>query len=188
MEKSWTWPHRKTSPHRCNPPCPACFAATSAPCVVDTHPDAAPFSTELATGTGHFRGIGHNPRLCRNWPSWFALLVVEVADATLLFDRTKKTSLYASARIPDYWIVNIQDKCIEIYRDPIADPSAPFSFRYKTVTTLKPPNPSPPRQPRRPNPHRRPPPLNRKSKIKIRKSAPLTPPDTHTCSNTSHAP
>ena len=68
-----------------------------------------------------------------------ALLVVEVADATLLFDRTKKTSLYASARIPDYWIVNIQDKCIEIYRDPIADPSAPFSFRYKTVTTLKPP-------------------------------------------------
>ncbi len=47
-----------------------------------------------------------------------AVLVVEVADASLAFDRTRKATLYARAGIPDYWIVNLIDTTLEVYRQP----------------------------------------------------------------------
>ncbi len=59
-----------------------------------------------------------------------ALLVVEVADSTLAYDRTRKGSLYARAGIADYWIVNLADRRLEIYRDPAPAPSAPFGWNY----------------------------------------------------------
>ncbi|MFN8471773.1 MAG: Uma2 family endonuclease [Anaerolineae bacterium] len=46
------------------------------------------------------------------------LLVIEIADSSLVFDRGTKASLYASASIPEYWIVNLADDCIEVYREP----------------------------------------------------------------------
>lgn len=49
-----------------------------------------------------------------------ALLVVEVADSTLDLDRQRKGSLYARAGIADYWIVNLIDCCIEVYREPLS--------------------------------------------------------------------
>lgn len=45
-------------------------------------------------------------------------LVVEVSDTTLRFDRTKKLALYARAKIADYWIVNVADFLVEVYREP----------------------------------------------------------------------
>ncbi|HQU42791.1 MAG: hypothetical protein B7Z73_09605 [Planctomycetia bacterium 21-64-5] len=45
-------------------------------------------------------------------------LVIEVAETTLDFDRGEKAELYAEAGIPDYWIVNLVDDCIEMLRDP----------------------------------------------------------------------
>jgi Uma2 family endonuclease len=36
-----------------------------------------------------------------------AALTVEVADSSLAFDRDQKGSLYARARLPEYWIVNL---------------------------------------------------------------------------------
>ncbi|HET6248649.1 MAG TPA: Uma2 family endonuclease [Tepidisphaeraceae bacterium] len=47
-----------------------------------------------------------------------ALLVVEVSDTTLRFDRGKKARRYARARIADYWIVNLPAQQVEVYRDP----------------------------------------------------------------------
>ncbi len=47
-----------------------------------------------------------------------ALLVVEVSDNSLEYDRGRKASLYARAGIQDYWIVNLIDRCIEVYREP----------------------------------------------------------------------
>lgn len=47
-----------------------------------------------------------------------ALLVVEVSDSTLKFDRQIKSSLYAEAGIPEYWILNLVDEVLEVYRDP----------------------------------------------------------------------
>jgi len=41
-----------------------------------------------------------------------ALLVIEVADSSLQFDKTIKLPIYAKAGIPEYWIVNVEKKQI----------------------------------------------------------------------------
>ena len=46
------------------------------------------------------------------------LLLIEVSDTTLRFDRTQKQRLYATYHIPEYWIVNLIDHCLEVYRQP----------------------------------------------------------------------
>lgn len=48
-------------------------------------------------------------------------LIVEVADSTLEFDRTEKLELYAESGIPEYWVVNLIDRQIEIHRQPQGD-------------------------------------------------------------------
>jgi len=63
-----------------------------------------------------------------------ALLVVEVSESTLAYDRGRKASLYASAGIRDYWIVNLITPQIEVYRDPIPDAAEPFGHRYAQRT------------------------------------------------------
>jgi Uma2 family endonuclease len=45
-------------------------------------------------------------------------MIVEVADSSLLDDRRAKAPIYAGARIPWYWIVNVQEKIVEAYSDP----------------------------------------------------------------------
>jgi Uma2 family endonuclease len=46
------------------------------------------------------------------------LLVVEVADTSLDYDRTAKLAAYAAAGIPEFWIVNIREAQVEVYREP----------------------------------------------------------------------
>jgi Uma2 family endonuclease len=46
------------------------------------------------------------------------LLVIEIADSSLNIDRQIKLPLYASAGIQEYWIVNLVDNQLEVYRDP----------------------------------------------------------------------
>jgi Uma2 family endonuclease len=65
-----------------------------------------------------------------------ALLVVEVSDTTLAYDRRVKASLYAASGIADYWIINIPDKQLEVYRDPVADATQAFGFRYDSQAVL----------------------------------------------------
>src|SRR2546430_1233550 len=45
------------------------------------------------------------------------VLVVEVAESSLQLDREHKGSLYARARLDDYWILNLVDRVLEVYRD-----------------------------------------------------------------------
>ena len=47
-----------------------------------------------------------------------AVLVVEVADSSLPYDRERKGALYARGGVPEYWIVNLVDRLLEVYRDP----------------------------------------------------------------------
>jgi len=47
-----------------------------------------------------------------------AVLVIEVADASLDFDRTVKRRMYATASIEIYWIVNLRDNIVEVRRRP----------------------------------------------------------------------
>jgi len=66
------------------------------------------------------------------------VLVIEVAESSLAFDRTRKGSLYARAAVPEYWIVNLVDRILEVYRDPEPDASAAFGWRYRSVSRLAP--------------------------------------------------
>jgi Uma2 family endonuclease len=61
-----------------------------------------------------------------------------VSETTLAYDRGRKASLYAASGIADYWIVNLVQRQLEIYRNPIADASQPFGFRYDQRTILNP--------------------------------------------------
>jgi Uma2 family endonuclease len=71
-------------------------------------------------------------------PSRCALLV-EVAGSSLLFDRRKKASLYARAKIADYWIVNLRERVVEVYRQPRRSARATFGWAYARTTVLRPP-------------------------------------------------
>lgn len=47
-----------------------------------------------------------------------ALLVVEVADRSLVADRLSKSRIYAAAGIPELWIVNLRADVVEVFRAP----------------------------------------------------------------------
>jgi len=66
------------------------------------------------------------------------VLVVEVAESSLSFDREDKGSLYARAGVRDYWIVNLVDRALEVYRDPEPHPAAPYGWRYRVIERLGP--------------------------------------------------
>lgn len=66
------------------------------------------------------------------------VLVVEVAVSSLSLDRNHKGSLYARARLEDYWILNIVERVLEVYREPAEDTTAPFGWRYASVQALGP--------------------------------------------------
>ena len=61
------------------------------------------------------------------------LLVVEVADSSLGFDRAVKLPLYARAGIPEVWIVEVVERRIEVYREPAehAFGNQPFGRRQR---------------------------------------------------------
>ena len=63
-------------------------------------------------------------------------LIVEVTDTSLAFDRRDKGSLYARAGVVDYWIVNLVDRVLEVYRAPERDPTALSGWRYRSVRTF----------------------------------------------------
>jgi Uma2 family endonuclease len=47
------------------------------------------------------------------------LLIIEVSDSTASNDRDIKIPLYAQNAIPEVWLLDIQQKQLEIYRDPV---------------------------------------------------------------------
>jgi Uma2 family endonuclease len=49
-----------------------------------------------------------------------AVLIVEVAESSLDRDETLKKRVYAHAQVPVYWIVNLNDRTIEVYTEPTA--------------------------------------------------------------------
>jgi Uma2 family endonuclease len=58
-------------------------------------------------------------------------LLIEVSDSSLSMDRGAKLELYAEANIQEYWIVNVQNRCIDVYRDP-------HSLIFRSLTTYTP--------------------------------------------------
>jgi Uma2 family endonuclease len=56
------------------------------------------------------------------------VLVIEISDSTLIYDQTKKLSLYAEVGIVNYWIVNLPARQLERYNQPYQN--AQKNFRY----------------------------------------------------------
>jgi len=67
-----------------------------------------------------------------------AVLVVEVADSSLFLDTTKKAELYATAGVPDYWVIDLDGRRLLVYRDPAPFPAGLGATAYRTHQTLGP--------------------------------------------------
>jgi Uma2 family endonuclease len=59
------------------------------------------------------------------------LLLTEVSDSTVSYDRNRKAGVYAAAGIVEYWIVNLRKKCLHVMRKPSKE-------GYQDVLTLEP--------------------------------------------------
>jgi hypothetical protein len=93
------------------------------PLALDEESEPEP-DVSLMPGTWRDYTAGHPAR---------PVLVVEVSLSRLTFDREHKGSLYARAGLVDYWIVNLVDRILEVHREPVADATARFGWRYASV-------------------------------------------------------
>lgn len=68
-----------------------------------------------------------------------AALVVEVADSSLRLDRRFKAAVYARTGLREYWIVNLLDRVLEVYREPHPPANPADDWSYRSLATLPPP-------------------------------------------------
>ena len=61
------------------------------------------------------------------------ILVIEISDSTLKYDRETKLPLYAEAGINHYWIVNLVDNHLEAYTNTFSNLQGEFSYRNKSI-------------------------------------------------------
>jgi Uma2 family endonuclease len=66
------------------------------------------------------------------------VLVVEVSLGRVAFDRGEKAGLYARAGVPEYWIVNLVERALEVRRRPVPSGTEPYGATYDEVAILGP--------------------------------------------------
>ena len=64
-----------------------------------------------------------------------AELIVEIADSSLFEDTTTKAEVYATGGIPDYWVLDVENRLLLIFRDPAPLPEG--GSAYRTCLKLK---------------------------------------------------
>ena len=96
-----------------------------------TAPPTVPFPLTVAVVAGSVEDY------LRDHPAR-PVLTVEVAESSLAMDREYKGSLYARAGLADYWVVNLIDRVLEVYREPVPDTEASFGWRYASCERLEP--------------------------------------------------
>jgi Uma2 family endonuclease len=65
-----------------------------------------------------------------------AVLVVEVSKSSLDYDLHTKAHLYASMGIPDYWVLDLENRQLLVHRQPVADAKMPFGHRFQQTETI----------------------------------------------------
>jgi Uma2 family endonuclease len=105
---------------------PGWLIRTQAPIALDEQSEPEP-DVAVAPGTPREYSGQHPAR---------PVLIVEVALSRLALDREHKGSLYARAHLGDYWVVNLVDRVLEVYRQPVADAAAAFGWSYASRQTL----------------------------------------------------
>ena len=70
------------------------------------------------------------------------LLLVEISDTTLRYDRGTKAAMYAAEGIPEYWLVNLNGRTLEVHRQPESGRYASVEMyaEVETVAPLSAPN------------------------------------------------
>lgn len=91
------------------------------PLVLDLHTDPFP----------DFSVIPGNLRDAKVKHPDHASLVIEVSDTTLDIDMGEKAELYAAAGIADYWVLDVTERRLIVYRDPDSTKET-----YRSVTVL----------------------------------------------------
>jgi Uma2 family endonuclease len=61
------------------------------------------------------------------------ILVIEIADSSLIYDRETKLSIYAEASIFDYWIVNLPEYQLETYSQPYQKQQGDFAYSRQEI-------------------------------------------------------
>jgi Uma2 family endonuclease len=107
---------------------PGWLIRTQGPIALDDQSEPEP---DVAVARGGLRDYSHQH------PAR-PVLIVEVAASSLVLDRDHKGSLYARARLDDYWIVNLVSRVLEVYRQPVPDAMAAFGWQYASKLTLGP--------------------------------------------------
>jgi Uma2 family endonuclease len=102
------------------------YVRVQAPLGLDDDSEPEP-DVAVVPGTPDDHGCAHPVR---------AALTVEVAESSLALDRHHKGSLYARVGLDDYWVLNLVDRVLEVYREPAPDPAAPFGWRYASREVL----------------------------------------------------
>ena len=77
-----------------------------------------------------------SPRDYREAHPGSPVLVVEVALASLRLDRTRKCRAYARAGVPEYWIVNLVDRVLDVHREPALLGGPRRRWGYRSVESL----------------------------------------------------
>jgi Uma2 family endonuclease len=80
--------------------------------------------------------VAGRPRDYRDAHPSQPVLVVEVADTSLALDRVRKGGLYARAGVADYWVLNLIDEVLQVYREPVRASSARYGWKYDSVGVL----------------------------------------------------
>jgi Uma2 family endonuclease len=83
---------------------------TQQPVALDVHSEPEPDITLVVSRDDHYKAAHPNPS--------DVLLIIEVADTTLRYDRDVKTRLYARHGIPEVWIVDLEGRRLLRYRSP----------------------------------------------------------------------
>ncbi len=99
-------------------------------------PRSAP-EPDAAVVPGRSRDYASTDQSATDHPTT-ALLIVEVSETTLAYDRGRKASLYARANIADYWILNLIHRRLEVRRTPVPEAGQRYGWRYQDVLLLGP--------------------------------------------------
>jgi Uma2 family endonuclease len=67
-----------------------------------------------------------------------AVMIAEISDSTLYFDTTTKAELYATAGVPEYWVVDLVHNRLLVYRDPEPLPAGLGATAYRTHLAFAP--------------------------------------------------
>jgi Uma2 family endonuclease len=67
-----------------------------------------------------------------------AVLIVEVADSSLFYDTTTKAEKYATAQVPDYWVIDLENRQLIVFRDPAPLPASLGANAYRQRNTYGP--------------------------------------------------